>query len=604
MPRDDLSIDFVKRMPPGGEALDPALILDDWSNRVANLPEEIRFLQDEIADRDRRYADCIKIIEDRDARIQKCIKASGSHELNPREEGYRKVIAENFEKAERLADEKIMLAQKMQASMDRHIRQLDMQIKQLYDRNEPGFSDPDELPSLLRTNATNPSTLSVRSSIISSSSTATHHNLPGGTHKDHAAVSASSVAISSADRASLGPGAGRASSLAQSRQAQVHLGHSSSAPASPAASMILGRQAREGSAGPGPGPGPGKRGPRINSSLSNAPATSSGLARHSSLGPGTPKTHHQTAMGLQRAGSAGPRAALKGIGAGPGRKAGMPSVSSSLVAAAAGVVAASGPGRKKGNGGGANGGPSVKTISRVKRPKNSATSSTAESELSEADSASESNSSSRRGTPARSSSHGGNAAGSGAGGGNGSGSGNGSGGGAGEKEGSSQPQLKRERDSMGGGLSGVSAVSATAGSGSGPNKGGGNGGHGGHGGHGSHGGAAVTKHAPRGAGGAAPSSDDRMDVDDDEAGDDRKYCLCQNVSFGDMVACDNEDCPFEWFHWSCVGLKSEPNGTWYCPDCSENVNGAGMTLSSHGGHAGTAGSNGNGGIPATTRKAK
>jgi len=65
--------------------------------------------------------------------------------------------------------------------------------------------------------------------------------------------------------------------------------------------------------------------------------------------------------------------------------------------------------------------------------------------------------------------------------------------------------------------------------------------------------------------------EDVMDVDDDEAGDDKKYCLCQNVSFGDMVACDNDDCPYEWFHWSCVGLKSEPNGTWYCPVCAKKI---------------------------------
>ena len=67
-----------------------------------------------------------------------------------------------------------------------------------------------------------------------------------------------------------------------------------------------------------------------------------------------------------------------------------------------------------------------------------------------------------------------------------------------------------------------------------------------------------------------------MDVDDDEGSDDKKYCLCQNVSFGDMVACDNEDCPYEWFHWGCVGLKSEPNGTWYCPVCTEERKKKGM----------------------------
>jgi inhibitor of growth protein 3 len=57
------------------------------------------------------------------------------------------------------------------------------------------------------------------------------------------------------------------------------------------------------------------------------------------------------------------------------------------------------------------------------------------------------------------------------------------------------------------------------------------------------------------------------DVDDEEGGDDRKYCICHSVSYGDMVACDNESCKLEWFHWSCVGLKSEPVGTWICPVC-------------------------------------
>jgi inhibitor of growth protein 3 len=77
--------------------------------------------------------------------------------------------------------------------------------------------------------------------------------------------------------------------------------------------------------------------------------------------------------------------------------------------------------------------------------------------------------------------------------------------------------------------------------------------------------------APRRTAPAGEDDDDAMDVDDDDGGDDKKYCLCQNVSFGDMVACDNDDCPYEWFHWSCVNLKSEPNGTWYCPVCTENM---------------------------------
>ncbi|XP_065833971.1 inhibitor of growth protein 1-like [Oscarella lobularis] len=45
------------------------------------------------------------------------------------------------------------------------------------------------------------------------------------------------------------------------------------------------------------------------------------------------------------------------------------------------------------------------------------------------------------------------------------------------------------------------------------------------------------------------------------------YCLCDQVSFGEMIGCDNENCSIEWFHFSCVGLSSKPKGKWYCPSC-------------------------------------
>ena len=35
-----------------------------------------------------------------------------------------------------------------------------------------------------------------------------------------------------------------------------------------------------------------------------------------------------------------------------------------------------------------------------------------------------------------------------------------------------------------------------------------------------------------------------------------KYCTCKRVSYGDMVACENPDCPIEWFHFRCVGLTT------------------------------------------------
>ncbi|XP_054719670.1 inhibitor of growth protein 1-like [Uloborus diversus] len=49
--------------------------------------------------------------------------------------------------------------------------------------------------------------------------------------------------------------------------------------------------------------------------------------------------------------------------------------------------------------------------------------------------------------------------------------------------------------------------------------------------------------------------------------DEPTYCLCDQVSYGEMIGCDNEDCEREWFHFSCVGLTTKPKGKWYCPTC-------------------------------------
>ncbi len=46
------------------------------------------------------------------------------------------------------------------------------------------------------------------------------------------------------------------------------------------------------------------------------------------------------------------------------------------------------------------------------------------------------------------------------------------------------------------------------------------------------------------------------------------YCICRQVSYGDMIGCDNSGCPVEWFHYACVGLTAPPKGKWYCPECS------------------------------------
>ncbi|KAI0990650.1 hypothetical protein GJ496_005884 [Pomphorhynchus laevis] len=47
------------------------------------------------------------------------------------------------------------------------------------------------------------------------------------------------------------------------------------------------------------------------------------------------------------------------------------------------------------------------------------------------------------------------------------------------------------------------------------------------------------------------------------------YCICSQVSYGEMIGCDNPECPIEWFHFACVGLKEKPKGDWFCPKCSK-----------------------------------
>eukprot|EP00057_Strongylocentrotus_purpuratus_P010112 XP_011664586.1 PREDICTED: inhibitor of growth protein 3-like [Strongylocentrotus purpuratus] len=47
-----------------------------------------------------------------------------------------------------------------------------------------------------------------------------------------------------------------------------------------------------------------------------------------------------------------------------------------------------------------------------------------------------------------------------------------------------------------------------------------------------------------------------------------RYCLCNQVSYGEMVGCDNPKCPIEWFHYGCVGITNPPKGKWFCPQCA------------------------------------
>ncbi|KAI9841621.1 MAG: hypothetical protein M1838_003493 [Thelocarpon superellum] len=76
--------------------------------------------------------------------------------------------------------------------------------------------------------------------------------------------------------------------------------------------------------------------------------------------------------------------------------------------------------------------------------------------------------------------------------------------------------------------------------------------------------------------GAQPAAEEAVSAHDDDDEDDDtepRYCYCNQVSYGEMVACDADNCPREWFHLDCVGLTKAPtkNAKWYCDECKENI---------------------------------
>lgn len=62
----------------------------------------------------------------------------------------------------------------------------------------------------------------------------------------------------------------------------------------------------------------------------------------------------------------------------------------------------------------------------------------------------------------------------------------------------------------------------------------------------------------------APDEDTNSSMQGDEEeeaevdADELTYCYCNSVSYGEMVACDADECPREWFHLECVGLRVAP----------------------------------------------
>ena len=54
--------------------------------------------------------------------------------------------------------------------------------------------------------------------------------------------------------------------------------------------------------------------------------------------------------------------------------------------------------------------------------------------------------------------------------------------------------------------------------------------------------------------------------------DRKQYCFCKRTLFGNMIACENSTCPYEWFHYCCVGITRAPKGRWVCSQCMKKQN--------------------------------
>ncbi|CAA9960848.1 hypothetical protein PTT_13786 [Pyrenophora teres f. teres 0-1] len=394
-------------------AEDAATVLEQFVHDVANLPAEITHLYEEVQAKDNQIQELRAGIQQRDGSLQKFIKLNGSLVENPKEVAYSKTILANYEKAQLLQEEKIGLVEKAAALLDRHVKRLDIKLRDL--QNDGSIATDSQMPSLLRDSPGN--------LVPPASATNTGANTPllsmSGNQGGGAPNLAQAAAIARITNATNVGINSRLNPSLQKMQTQALLNQQRLTNAQ-SAIQANARQEREASTG-----SDSKR-RRPTGGIGPLPAASSNLGRQGSIGPGTPKPSTPGS----RAGSVGPRppknvlTVKKAKPQQPLRKAAL--------------TAKSGVNKKRRKGG-----------SRA----SPSTTADDESVASEAGTEDE------------------------------------------------------DMSGMGGG-----------------------------------------------------------DAEEDES-DDTKYCTCQRVSFGDMVACDNDNCRYQWFHWECVGIKEEPLGDWLCPEC-------------------------------------
>ena len=54
---------------------------------------------------------------------------------------------------------------------------------------------------------------------------------------------------------------------------------------------------------------------------------------------------------------------------------------------------------------------------------------------------------------------------------------------------------------------------------------------------------------------------------------EEQFCYCGGKESGEMIACDNDACPYQWFHFVCLHMEVPPKPRrLYCPDCQKENN--------------------------------
>ena len=431
---------------------DCASVLEQFIHDAANLPAEINHMMEEIQAKDKDLQRYLFVVNQKDSNIQKHLKAEGVLAPHPKENEYADLVKKNYDLCMGLQDQKIMLSDKACTLLERHVKKLDIKIREL--QNDGQLQDGPPLPSVFNRKA------EVQKPFL---------DIPTNIPLQNASISALN-ANAHRINAHMAP----TMQQAQSRQIPPTATANAppqrnSAPATPASVVQQQRQReREHSLG-----AENKR-RKLGNPLAgtNLPAQPSGL-RQSSLGPGTPKAGTPTGVTAGRAGSM-PRTTGAQQAAAPLKKSGLPKKVIShqqvnkLKQKASNKGRLSG-GRKKGQSPSIRGGRG-----------GTAASEDADSVLSSADASETDASQSRR---AR-----------------------------GNKK-QQQPVVEEPDVEMG--------------------------------------------------------EDEEME--DDEGEDDKRYCFCNQRSYGEMVACENDDCPYQWFHTGCLNMKKVPDEDedWYCPTCRE-----------------------------------